>query len=51
MTRKGRGSGLGIGEIGAGKGAGYCGSYRQIAGVGSGGLAERMAVSEMFGKL
>ena len=30
MMRRGRGSGLGIGEVAGENGAGSCGSYRQI---------------------
>ena len=33
MMRRGRGSGLGIGEVGVEDGAGSCGSYMQIVGV------------------
>ena len=47
--RRGRGSGLGIGEIGFEIDAGSCGSYRQIVEVGSDGFLKRMAGNDWEG--
>ena len=41
MMRKGKRSGLGIGEVAGENGAGSCGSYRQIVGVRFEGLLKR----------
>lgn len=41
--RRGKGSGLGIGEVGVENGAGSCGSYRQVVGVGFDGPQKRKA--------
>ena len=46
--RKGRGSGLGIGEVGGEDGAGGCGSYRQKFGVGFNELLKRTAQIEWW---